>query len=131
MGLGNGIGSGTMMTLGADLAPAPGHGEFLGVWRLIGDVGSTGGPLVVGALADAVGLALAAFGLAGVGVLAGVHPLLFVHAPAAPAPAPARAPARGSAGQGAGGGLRRTRRPRVRGRRTPGQCLRRGGRPVG
>jgi MFS family permease len=92
MGLGNGIGSGTMMTLGADLAPRRATGEFLGVWRLIGDVGSTGGPLVVGALADAVGLALAAFGLAGVGVLAATTLLLFVREtlqpPSMPPPPP-------------------------------------------
>jgi MFS family permease len=78
MGLGNGIGSGTMMTLGADLAPRQATGEFLGVWRLIGDVGATGGPLVVGAIADAVGLTLAALSLAGVGVLAAATLLLFV-----------------------------------------------------
>ncbi len=78
MGFGNGIGSGTMMTLGADLAPRKATGEFLGVWRLIGDVGSSGGPLVVGAIADLVGLAVGAFSLAGVGVLAATTLLLFV-----------------------------------------------------
>ena len=46
-GIGNGFGSGIMMTLGADLAPKGSIGEFLGLWRLIGDIGSTGGPLVV------------------------------------------------------------------------------------
>ena len=99
MGFGNGIGSGTMMTLGADLAPRRATGEFLGVWRLIGDVGSTGGPLVVGVIADAVGLTLAAFGLAGVGVLAASTLLLFVRETLQPPPVPppesppARAPA--------------------------------------
>src|SRR5690606_37652112 len=33
IGLGNGIGSGTMMTLGSDLAPPGSRGEFLGMWR--------------------------------------------------------------------------------------------------
>jgi MFS family permease len=78
MGFGNGIGSGTMMTLGADLAPREATGEFLGVWRLIGDVGATGGPLVVGGIADLVGLTLSAFTLSGVGVLAAVTLVLFV-----------------------------------------------------
>lgn len=78
MGFGNGIGSGTMMTLGADLAPRRATGEFLGVWRLIGDVGATGGPLVVGAIADVVGLTLSALTLSGVGVLAATTLLLFV-----------------------------------------------------
>jgi MFS family permease len=70
IGLGNGLGSGTMMTLGADLAPPESRGEFLGVWRLIGDAGSTGGPVVVGAVADLLGLSLATFTIAGVGLLA-------------------------------------------------------------
>jgi MFS family permease len=70
IGLGNGLGSGTMMTLGADLAPVDSRGEFLGVWRLIGDAGSTGGPVVVGAVADLLGLSLATFTIAGVGLLA-------------------------------------------------------------
>ncbi|MCB0117006.1 MAG: MFS transporter [Caldilineaceae bacterium] len=70
IGLGNGLGSGTMMTLGADLAPVESRGEFLGVWRLIGDGGSAGGPMVVGAVADLLGLSLATFTIAGVGLLA-------------------------------------------------------------
>jgi MFS family permease len=78
MGFGNGIGSGTMMTLGADLAPREATGEFLGVWRLIGDVGQTGGPLVVGGVADLVGLATSAFFLSGTGILAAATLMLFV-----------------------------------------------------
>jgi MFS family permease len=46
-GFGNGLGAGIVMTLGADFAPGIRRGEFLGVWRLIGDAGSGGGPLVV------------------------------------------------------------------------------------
>lgn len=78
MGLGNGIGSGTMMTLGSDLAPRDAMGEFLGLWRLIGDGGNTGGPLVVGAVADITGLGLAAIVLAGVGALAAGNLAWFV-----------------------------------------------------
>src|SRR5690606_37487368 len=33
MGLGNGIGSGIVMTLGADASPVNGRTEFLGLWR--------------------------------------------------------------------------------------------------
>lgn len=69
MGFGNGIGSGTMMTLGADLAPPGRVGAFLGVWRLIGDVGGTSGPLVVGGVADLIGLGPSAFALAAIGIL--------------------------------------------------------------
>lgn len=69
MGFGNGIGSGTMMTLGADLAPRNAIGAFLGVWRLIGDAGGAGGPLVVGGVADLIGLGASAYALAGIGLL--------------------------------------------------------------
>ena len=70
VGFGNGLGSGTMMTLGADLAPPGATGEFLGLWRLIGDAGAVGGPLVVGTLASELDLGASALVLAGVGVAA-------------------------------------------------------------
>lgn len=70
VGLGNGLGSGLMMTLGADLAPPGATGEFLGVWRLIGDVGAVAGPLMVGIVAAAVGLAGGAWALSLAGWLA-------------------------------------------------------------
>ena len=70
IGFGNGIGSGTMMTLGADLAPKDSMGEFLGLWRLIGDGGQSGGPIVVGAVAQVVGLIPAVFVIAIIGGLA-------------------------------------------------------------
>ncbi|MGI9254218.1 MAG: MFS transporter, partial [Thermomicrobiales bacterium] len=63
-----GLGSGAMMTLGADLAPPGATGEFLGVWRLIGDVGASAGPLVVGWVAASAGLTGGAYVLAAVGV---------------------------------------------------------------
>ena len=78
IGVGNGLSSGTMMTLGADLAPKEATGEFMGVWRLIGDLGATGGPVIVGGVADLVGLAAAALTLTGVGVIAALTLLLFV-----------------------------------------------------
>jgi MFS family permease len=68
IGFGNGIGSGTMMTLASDLAPRHTIGEFLGVWRLIGDAGSMGGPVTVGALADLMTLASATVVIALVGL---------------------------------------------------------------
>lgn len=72
MGFGNGLGSGTMMTLGADLAPRNAMGEFLGIWRLVGDVGQTGGPIITGSIADALSLPTATFVIAGVGILAAI-----------------------------------------------------------
>ena len=70
MRFGNGIASGTMMTLGADLAPKAGTGEFLGLWRLTGDFGGSAGPVVVGNIADLFGLGFSGFALGGIGYIA-------------------------------------------------------------
>jgi MFS family permease len=70
IGFGNGLGSGTMLTLGADLAPQESRGEFLGLWRLVGDLGSMGGPLIVGTVADLVVLPTAALAMSGAGMVA-------------------------------------------------------------
>lgn len=83
MRIGNGIASGTMMTLGADLAPQEPErrplssemplstkGEFLGLWRLTGDFGGAAGPVVVGNVADLLGLNYAGYVLGGLGYLA-------------------------------------------------------------
>ncbi|MDA0336474.1 MAG: MFS transporter [bacterium] len=69
IGLGNGLGSGTMLTLGADLAPERGRGEFLGMWRFIGDGGSAAGPMIVGQVAQVAGLHLAPVVIAGIGLM--------------------------------------------------------------
>ncbi|TFG67651.1 MAG: MFS transporter [Anaerolineales bacterium] len=69
IGAGNGLSSGAMMTLGSDLSPSKGRGEFLGVWRLIGDIGSSGGPNLVGTVADALALPSAAIVLAVAGLI--------------------------------------------------------------
>jgi MFS family permease len=79
IGLGNGFGAGINMTIGTDLAPPGSVSEFIGMWRVIGDVGSTSGPAIVGALAAAVGLsfgiwATAGLGLIGLFVVAGFAP---------------------------------------------------------
>lgn len=66
---GNGLGSGIVMTLGADAAPAVGRAQFLGGWRLCGDLGNTGGPLVVSAVAAVAPLATACLVLGGLGLL--------------------------------------------------------------
>ncbi len=59
-GIGNGLGPGIVMTLGADFAPEGRRGEFLGVWRFMGDVGTAGGPLAASIIAGVASLALAA-----------------------------------------------------------------------
>jgi len=71
IGLGHGLGSGTMMTLGSDLSPKEGRSAYLGAWRLIGDAGNSGGPLILGWVADALALPIASLTIAGTGLLAG------------------------------------------------------------
>ncbi len=71
-GFGNGLGSGVMMTLGADLSPRESRAEFLGIWHLIGDSGVMLGPVVVGGVADLLALQPAAWAIAATGLLAGL-----------------------------------------------------------
>ena len=68
IGFGNGIGSGTMLTLSTDLAPADNPAEFLGLVRLLADAGRILGPLAVGVVADRFSLGGSALVLAGVAV---------------------------------------------------------------
>lgn len=68
---GNGLSSGTMMTVGADLSPAGNKGEFLSAWRFIGDTGFALGPNIVGVVADIFVLGTAVLVVGGAGVLAG------------------------------------------------------------
>jgi MFS family permease len=71
LGLGHGMGSGAMMTLGSDLSPERGRSAFLGAWRWIGDVGMSGGPIIVGFVADALALPNAVLVIALSGLIAG------------------------------------------------------------
>ncbi|MCH9670517.1 MAG: MFS transporter [Gammaproteobacteria bacterium] len=66
-GLGNGFGTGIVMTLGADFSPSENRGEFLGVWRFLGDTGSAVGPFVMGVVAQTFMLSGALWLTAGVG----------------------------------------------------------------
>lgn len=71
-GLGNGFGTGIFMTLGSDFSPKLGRSQFLGVWRLVGDMGGAAGPFALGSIAQAAGLVAAcsvAGGLAGLGLV--------------------------------------------------------------
>jgi MFS family permease len=77
LGFANGLSTGIVMVIGMDLAPSESRNQFLGVWRLIGDVGGVGGPLLAGMLAQAASLALASFAVGGIGVL-GVAVFVFL-----------------------------------------------------
>lgn len=85
IGFGNGIGAGIVMTLGADFSPPVGRASFLGVWRLVSDIGSAGGPLVASGVAAVAGLGPASL-VIGVLGLAGAS--LFWFAMPEPSPEP-------------------------------------------
>ncbi len=68
--LANGLGSGIVMTMGADTAPVAGRLQYVGAWRLCGDIGVSGGPLLVSVLSlvaplGVVAVAVGLLGLAG------------------------------------------------------------------
>ena len=67
LGLGNGFSAGIVMTLGADNAPEQGRAQFLGGWRLCGDLGNALGPGVISliTLVASLGIASIAIGLIG------------------------------------------------------------------
>ena len=74
LGLGNGIGSGIVMTLGSDASPEIGRTQFLSGWRLFGDTGNAAGPVLLSAITNLFTLGVAtvclgAFALVGAGWL--------------------------------------------------------------
>lgn len=75
LSLANGIGSGILMTLGADLADRANPAPFLGAWRFTSGVGSAASPLIIAGVTAAASLSIAAasvgvLGLIGAGVMA-------------------------------------------------------------
>jgi len=70
MGVGNGLASGIVMTLGADNAPRVGRQQFLGGWRLTSDIGYMVGPAGVSGLVAALPLASALAAAGGVILMA-------------------------------------------------------------
>jgi hypothetical protein len=64
IGVGNGLSSGTMLTLGSDLAPADATGPFLAGLAAMQDGGRVVGPLLVGAIGAGAGLGAASVALA-------------------------------------------------------------------
>lgn len=71
----NGIGSGILMTIGADLADRSDPAPFLGAWRFTGNLGGAAAPLAIAGITAVASLALAAgvmgvLGLVGAAVVA-------------------------------------------------------------
>lgn len=69
LGLGNGISSGVVLTLGADLAPERGRSQFLAGWRLTTGIGQMLGPAAIAGLAAIAPLAWASVGVGAIGWL--------------------------------------------------------------
>lgn len=72
LGLGNGLSSGILMTLGADLAPQADPAAFLGSWRTLTDAGGAAAPLMVSAVTAAASLPVAVAAVGVLGVLGAV-----------------------------------------------------------
>lgn len=70
LGLGNGIGSGLIMTVGADASPNQGRTQFLGIWRFIADLGTGGGPLLLSGITAAISLSTGIISIGALGFLA-------------------------------------------------------------
>jgi MFS family permease len=75
LSLANGLGSGILMTLGADLADKTNPAPFLGAWRFTGGIGGASAPLILAGVTAVASISIAAgvmgvLGLVGAGVLA-------------------------------------------------------------
>lgn len=70
MSIGNGIGSGIIMTLGADVAPEDDRTSFLAIFRLIGDIGTSLGPVVPAVIASVAPLGVGIVAVGSVGLVA-------------------------------------------------------------
>lgn len=68
LGFGNGLGSGILMTLGADLSPSTNRANFLGYWQAISSSGMAAGPFIASALTAGIGISAALWATAGLGL---------------------------------------------------------------
>ena len=77
-GIGNGFGSGIVLTLGADFSPEIGRSSFLGVWRLIGDTENMVSPFLVGIMTKIFTLSAASTSISSIGFMAALIMLFAV-----------------------------------------------------
>jgi MFS family permease len=73
MGVGNGLGAGMVLTLGADLAPHVDRGEFLGIWRFLSEAGQVAGPILCSAAIALAGLPAAGIVMGLLGLVGAAH----------------------------------------------------------
>ncbi len=69
LGVGNGLSSGILLTLGADVAPKREPAAFLGSWRTLTDAGGAAAPLLVSAITAVASLPIAAGAVGVLGLL--------------------------------------------------------------
>jgi MFS family permease len=78
LAIGNGVGSGILLTLGSDLAPPANPAPFLGAFRFTTDTGAALAPLGVAAVTAAASLSLATGLVGGLGFIGAVLLLRYV-----------------------------------------------------
>lgn len=69
LGVGNGLSSGILLTLGADVAPKKDPAAFLGSWRTLTDAGGAVAPLLVSAITAVAALPIAAGAMGVIGLI--------------------------------------------------------------
>ena len=69
LGVGNGLSSGILLTLGADVAPKADPAPFLGSWRTLTDAGGAVAPLLVSGIAAVASLSVATGIMGAVGLV--------------------------------------------------------------
>lgn len=72
LGVGNGLSSGILLTLGADVAPKREPAAFLGSWRTLTDAGGAAAPLMVSAVTAVASLPIAAAVVGVIGLVGAV-----------------------------------------------------------
>ncbi|MBV0894569.1 MFS transporter [Microbacterium sp. NC79] len=72
LGVGNGLSSGILLTLGADTAPQHDPAPYLGSWRMMTDGGATVAPLLITAITAAASLPFAAAAMGVLGIFGSI-----------------------------------------------------------
>jgi MFS family permease len=72
MSLVNGLGSGIILVIGADLAPKGERNEFLASYRLLVDTGVAAAPLLISGITAVLGLSVAMFTVSGLGIVGAI-----------------------------------------------------------
>lgn len=90
MSVGNGLGAGINMTIGADLSPARGRARFLSIWAMFTQGGQLGGPLAISGLLLAATLPVAMTFVGGLAVAGAVWTAVWTPVLRLPSEGPAR-----------------------------------------